>query len=314
MVSEEIPAPIEATGVFAPEGGFRDDLLDVSKPVPAPEPKPKSGRARYDRALGEVAAEIAERAGAAARAPGSRSTYSAEIGAALCARVAAGQSLKAACDEEGVRHKTARDWLIAHAEFSAEMDRARAAQADTFADEIVSIADTEIDPNVARVRIEARKWVSSKLLPRRYGERVTQDVEVTVRQAHETTDDARARALALLLAKSAPVLELEAVPLPAPAKPVPSPVAPVEVVEAVVIQAEPAKPVRETREEREARKRRPLPGAPIPKDTRSAAEILAEDKARLEARIASGKPLYVTKAEELQAATARQRAAKGQGK
>ena len=50
--------------------------------------------------------------------------------------------------------------------------RARAVQADHYADEIIEIVDTETDPVRARVRMDGRKWVASKLAPRKYGDRI----------------------------------------------------------------------------------------------------------------------------------------------
>lgn len=57
-------------------------------------------------------------------------------------------------------------------DFRDQYARAREDQADTYADQMVEIADTEDDPQRARVRIDARKWVSSKLRPKRYGDRL----------------------------------------------------------------------------------------------------------------------------------------------
>ena len=44
------------------------------------------------------------------------------------------------------------------------------------ADEIVEIADTEPDPNRARVRIDARKWYAAKVNKKDYGDRVSAEV------------------------------------------------------------------------------------------------------------------------------------------
>jgi hypothetical protein len=44
------------------------------------------------------------------------------------------------------------------------------------ADEIIYIADTEPDPNKARVRIDARKWWASKVNKKDYGDRVSAEV------------------------------------------------------------------------------------------------------------------------------------------
>jgi hypothetical protein len=46
-------------------------------------------------------------------------------------------------------------------------------QLDYWADEIVELADRgELDPRDRQVRIDARKWIMSKLAPRRYGDRL----------------------------------------------------------------------------------------------------------------------------------------------
>ena len=55
--------------------------------------------------------------------------------------------------------------------------RARELQAQHYANEIVEIADTDTDANRARVRIDARKWVACKLLPKKYGEKIDHSVE-----------------------------------------------------------------------------------------------------------------------------------------
>ena len=42
---------------------------------------------------------------------------------------------------------------------------------DFYAEDVVEIADNEPDPVKARVRVDARKWIASKLLPKKYGDR-----------------------------------------------------------------------------------------------------------------------------------------------
>ena len=54
--------------------------------------------------------------------------------------------------------------------------RAREERSHMMADEIIEIADTEPDPNRARVRIDARKWWASKVNKKDYGDRVTAEV------------------------------------------------------------------------------------------------------------------------------------------
>jgi hypothetical protein len=58
-------------------------------------------------------------------------------------------------------------------EFSAQYARAREDQAEAHADRIIEIADDEtIDANHKRIMVDARKWVASKLKPKRYGDKL----------------------------------------------------------------------------------------------------------------------------------------------
>ena len=82
--------------------------------------------------------------------------------------------------------ETIRRWRMLDAEFLAQYARAREARAEVLADEIVEIADTAEDAQLARLRVDARKWAASKLDPKRYGERL--DIDATVRKA-EVSDE-----------------------------------------------------------------------------------------------------------------------------
>jgi hypothetical protein len=75
--------------------------------------------------------------------------------------------------------KTVMQWLARYPEFAQQYAQARQAGADALADEIIDIADNrELDPQDRRVRIDARKWIASKLKPKAYGEKteLTHDV------------------------------------------------------------------------------------------------------------------------------------------
>lgn len=61
--------------------------------------------------------------------------------------------------------------------------RARSAGMRAIADETIAIADDpDLDPNDKRIRIDTRKWLLSKLVPKQYGEKldVAHSGEVTV--------------------------------------------------------------------------------------------------------------------------------------
>ena len=71
--------------------------------------------------------------------------------------------------------------------------RAREQSADYMADEIIYISDTELDPQVARVRIDARKWVAAKMKPKKYGDRITHsgdsDSPIEIKHKYELSED-----------------------------------------------------------------------------------------------------------------------------
>lgn len=71
---------------------------------------------------------------------------------------------------------TFRLWLRTNDEFLSQYTRAKANQADFYADAITEIAKDTLrgvyDPAAARVALDAFKWTSSKLKPRVYGDRI----------------------------------------------------------------------------------------------------------------------------------------------
>lgn len=112
----------------------------------------------------------------AKRAPGRPSTYTDSLARRICVQIAEGKSIRKICQGKGMPTlSTIFKWLDEKPAFSEQYARARAIQAEVHADEIVDIADTESDPAKARVRVDARKWIAVKLLPRKYGDRVTNE-------------------------------------------------------------------------------------------------------------------------------------------
>jgi hypothetical protein len=96
-----------------------------------------------------------------------------QIKARICLEIAEGKSLRNICLADDMPAlETVRVWLALDAEFSVQYARAREEQADYYADEIIEIADTAEDANLARLRIDARKWKASKLRPKKYGEKL----------------------------------------------------------------------------------------------------------------------------------------------
>lgn len=116
---------------------------------------------------------------------GRPSDYSDEIAAIICERLADGESLRKICLDENMPSRSAVfKWLATNDEFAGQYAHARDAQADTLADEIIDIADDGSNDFMgedekyngdaiarSKLRVDARKWVASKLKPKKYGER-----------------------------------------------------------------------------------------------------------------------------------------------
>lgn len=86
--------------------------------------------------------------------------------------------------------------------------RARELNADILVDEALTIADSDIDPQIARNRIDIRKWIASKHRPKIYGERIDLNVSQTISVA-DARSEARARLESL---PALPILEAEIIP------------------------------------------------------------------------------------------------------
>ncbi len=101
------------------------------------------------------------------------SSYNEQTAEALCEAIARGGALHRLCEEDGNPHEaTVYRCLEKVPAFREMYARARERQQDYEADRMIEIADTEPDPQRARVMIDARKWRASKLAPKKYGDRL----------------------------------------------------------------------------------------------------------------------------------------------
>jgi hypothetical protein len=120
---------------------------------------------------------------------GRPSDYTPKIANAICARIAGGESLRTICEDEETPDKsTVLRWLGRHQEFRDQYAQARESQMDAMSEEILEIADDAagdaiVDDNGnvrtnnevvarSRLRIDTRKWLMSKLAPKKYGDRI----------------------------------------------------------------------------------------------------------------------------------------------
>ena len=116
----------------------------------------------------------------------------------ICQRLADGSSLRKAAKAEGVGIQTVLDWAEASPDFAGQYAQARARGYSLLADEIIEISDdsqgdvidTEQGPRVdaervarAKLRVDSRKWMLSKMLPKVYGDKVDVNHAGTVNQS-----------------------------------------------------------------------------------------------------------------------------------
>lgn len=92
----------------------------------------------------------------------------------ICIRLACGDSLAKICrDEEMPAYRTVMTWLREKAEFRHSYAIAREDQADADADAVTDLGDRvisdKLDPQAARVAIDAKKWSASIRKPSKYG-------------------------------------------------------------------------------------------------------------------------------------------------
>lgn len=135
---------------------------------------------------------------------GRPSEYTEELGEEIALRLAMGLSLRKICAADDMPcHRTVLRWAIKIGHpFSHQYVRGRQIQADTMADDIIEISDEAVDHNTAaaaKVRVDARKWVASKLNPKRYADNVSTDDPVEpVKSDPEISATTKEEALKLL--------------------------------------------------------------------------------------------------------------------
>ena len=133
------------------------------------------------------------------------SEYDPEIASSICTKVSTETtSLRAICDSDEAfpNVNTFYRWMLSHAELRELYARAKTEQLDILADEIQQIADEpqpgevvtlkgdEREVKIAdmlehrKLRIDSRKWLLSKLAPKKYCDKVQQEIsgEIAVKQ------------------------------------------------------------------------------------------------------------------------------------
>ena len=106
----------------------------------------------------------------------------------ICEHIGDGKSLRSFCEQEGrPSAPTVCRWLRMEetAWFAEQYARAREVQADALFNDILDIVDQAEDPQIARLRMDARKWMAGKLRPKVYGDKVELGGKVDHEHTHE---------------------------------------------------------------------------------------------------------------------------------
>jgi hypothetical protein len=99
--------------------------------------------------------------------------FTQELADTICERIMNGESLRSIVTDEGMPNRSSvHKWLAENKAFSDQYARAKDNQADTLADEIMFIADNAEDVQKARLQVDTRKWIASKLKPKKYGDKL----------------------------------------------------------------------------------------------------------------------------------------------
>lgn len=142
---------------------------------------------------------------------GAPSTFTQAAADLLCDRIATSRkSITRICTEEPALPNvtTVLRWLAGNESFRIQYARAKELQTEVIEQEMLEIADeTGRDtiggdngpqPNSewiarSRLRVDTRKWLMSKLAPKKYGEKLEIGGDIGVTHAHLTLDQLRKR-------------------------------------------------------------------------------------------------------------------------
>lgn len=112
----------------------------------------------------------------------------------ICEEIVRGKTLIKISKELGFDLSNLFKWLREKEDFSKQYARAKAEQADILIEEILEIADdakrdTYFDDELgrevtdheviarSRLRVDTRKWIASKMKPKKYGDKLDQQLE-----------------------------------------------------------------------------------------------------------------------------------------
>lgn len=136
--------------------------------------------------------------------------YTEELADLVCDKLADGESMRTVCKPDDMPDKsTVFRWIRKHEGFRDQYTRAKEESADSLVEEILDISDDATNDwmeinneegeikgyklngeniNRSRLRVDSRKWIASKLKPKKYGEKIEQKIIASV-GLHELTEE-----------------------------------------------------------------------------------------------------------------------------
>lgn len=107
--------------------------------------------------------------------PVSEEDRAAQVGRIL-SRIEGGESERSACEAEGMNRATFRSAALRHQaadHYARALEALAMDQIEKLETTIQDMRDGNLDPQIGRIEVEARKWFASKFLPKRFGEKIT---------------------------------------------------------------------------------------------------------------------------------------------
>ena len=141
---------------------------------------------------------------------GRPSEYTPETAEAICIRLASGESLRAVCADADMPDKTTvLRWLARNEDFRIQYARSKEESAEAVAEQYFDIldelppakADGSLDSAAvmwAKNRADARKWYLSKIMPKKYGDRIQTEHSGSVNLGGLTEEDIDKRIAAII--------------------------------------------------------------------------------------------------------------------
>jgi hypothetical protein len=122
-------------------------------------------------------------------AAGRPTKYNQEIADRICELISTtSKSMRTICNEVGINYISHLRWTREHEEYSTQYARAKEDQSDFLIEQMIEIADDSTSDSTvdefgnermnseyvqrSRIRIDTRKWIASKLKPKKYGDKV----------------------------------------------------------------------------------------------------------------------------------------------